>query len=62
MHRTNRVRISDRREAIIWALGQAKKGEILLLAGKGHENYIIDQNGKHDFSEKEIIKNTLGLS
>ena len=62
MHKTNRVRISDRREAIIWALGQAKKDEILLLAGKGHENYIIDQNGKHDFSEKEIIKNTLGLS
>lgn len=56
MKKKNHIRIENREKAIIWALNQAKKGEILLLAGKGHENYIIDQNGKHPFSEKDIIK------
>ena len=62
MHKTNHLRIPDRREAIIFALKQAEKGEILLLAGKGHENYTIDKYGKHLFSEKEIIKKALGLT
>ncbi|MBQ3490310.1 MAG: UDP-N-acetylmuramoyl-L-alanyl-D-glutamate--2,6-diaminopimelate ligase [Clostridia bacterium] len=56
MKKTNHVRIENREKAIIRALNQAEKGEILLLAGKGHENYSIDKNGKHAFSEKEIIK------
>lgn len=55
------LRVPDRKEAILLALKQAESGEILLLAGKGHENYTIDQNGKHTFSEKEIIKNALGI-
>jgi UDP-N-acetylmuramoyl-L-alanyl-D-glutamate--2,6-diaminopimelate ligase len=33
--------IPDRREAIAWALAQAQPGDIVLLAGKGHENSII---------------------
>ena len=61
MKNGNHIRIPDRREAILLALKQAESGEILLLAGKGHENYTIDQNGKHSFSEKEIIKNALGI-
>lgn len=56
MKKQNHVRIENREKAIIWALNQAEKGEILLLAGKGHEDYTIDQNGKHPFSEREIIK------
>lgn len=56
MKKKNHVRMENREKAIIWALNQAEKGEILLLAGKGHENYIIDQNGKRPFSEKEIVK------
>jgi UDP-N-acetylmuramoyl-L-alanyl-D-glutamate--2,6-diaminopimelate ligase len=62
MHKENHIRIPSRKDAILFALRQAQKGEILLLAGKGHENYTIDQNGKHTFSEKEIIKNALGSS
>ena len=61
MKKGNHIRVPDRREAILFALKQAESGEILLLAGKGHENYIIDKNGKHTFSEKEIIKNALGI-
>lgn len=59
MQKENHIRITDRKDAIVWALKQATKGEILLLAGKGHENYIIDQKGKHAFSEKEIIHQAL---
>ena len=61
MRKENHLRIPDRKEAILRALAQAEAGEILLLAGKGHENYAIDQNGKHSFSEKEIIKKALGM-
>ena len=62
MQKETHLRIRDREEAIIFALGQAEKGEIILLAGKGHENYTIDNNGKRSFSEKEIIKKALGLT
>ena len=62
MQNGNHLRVPDRREAILLALKQAESGEILLLAGKGHENYTIDKNGKHTFSEKEIIKNALGIT
>lgn len=50
------ITITDRREAIGYALSQASEREILLLAGKGHEEYIIDKTGKHFFSEKEILE------
>ena len=49
------ITISDRSEAIRYALSQASDREILLLAGKGHEEYIIDKSGKHFFSEKIIL-------
>ena len=61
MRKENHLRVRGRAQAIVRALEQAEKGEILLLAGKGHENYTIDQNGKHRFSEKEIIEKALGL-
>jgi len=50
------VVIPDRREAIQYAIRYAKRGDIILLAGKGHETYEIDKNGRHPFSEKEIVK------
>ncbi len=47
--------ITDRREAIRTALALASEGAIVLVAGKGHENYQ-DVNGvKHHFDDKEII-------
>lgn len=47
--------IPDRKEAIIYALSYAKEGDMVILAGKGHEDYEIDKNGKHPFSEINII-------
>ena len=47
--------ISDRREAIITALDSLAPSDVLLLAGKGHEEYIIDRDGRHRFSEREIV-------
>lgn len=47
--------ISDRTEAIYRALSDARPGDVVLLAGKGHEEYIIDHTGKHPYSEKEVV-------
>lgn len=46
--------IEDRAEAIEYAVKTAKSGDIIVLAGKGHEEYEIDFRGKHSFSEKNI--------
>jgi len=46
--------IENRREAIEYAMMTAKDNDIVLLAGKGHEEYEIDALGKRYFSEKEI--------
>ena len=52
--------IKDRREAIEQAVRvYARRGDILVLAGKGHERYQIDATGKHSFDEREIIKEAL---
>ncbi len=50
--------IPNRREAIEYAVSDARPGDILLLAGKGHETYEIDAEGMHPFSEKDIILET----
>ncbi len=50
------VVIPDRKEAIQYVIRQAKRGDVILLAGKGHETYEIDKNGRHAFSEKTIVK------
>ncbi len=47
--------IPDRRKAIETAVHTAEKDEIILLLGKGHEEYEIDKNGKHSFSERDIL-------
>jgi UDP-N-acetylmuramoyl-L-alanyl-D-glutamate--2,6-diaminopimelate ligase len=47
--------IKDRKEAIEYAVRCAKRSDIILLCGKGHEEYEIDSLGKRYFSEKEIV-------
>lgn len=47
--------IVGRQCAIHHLLEHAGDDTVLLLAGKGHENYEIDQTGKHPFSEKKIL-------
>lgn len=48
-------RITDRREAIYRALDIARKGDIVLLAGKGHETYQEIDHIKHHMDEREIV-------
>ncbi len=48
--------ISDRREAIRMACELAVPGDIILIAGKGHENYQIIGNVKHHFDDREEIQ------
>ncbi len=47
--------IPDRAEAIRYAVRHARVGDILLLAGKGHEQYEITAEGMHPFSERDIL-------
>ena len=51
--------ITDRREAIRTAVALAKKGDIILLAGKGHEDYQIIKGEKRHFDDKEELVKAL---
>jgi len=55
------VVIENRRDAIEYALKNANKNDVIILAGKGHENYQEINGGKHPFDEKEIVAEILGL-
>ena len=54
--------ITDRKEAIRKAIGMASKGDIILVAGKGHENYQEVKGVKHHFDDKEVIREIFDLS
>ena len=54
--KTNFEVVPDRKEAIKRAIDIAEEGDIVLLLGKGHEEYEIGINGKVPFSEREIVK------
>ena len=51
--------ITDRTEAIRKALKKAKTGDVVVLAGKGHETYQILKDGKIHYDEREIVKEIL---
>ncbi len=53
--------IVDRREAIRTACMLAKPGDVILVAGKGHEDYQIVQGVKHHFDDHEVIREAFGL-
>ncbi|MBR4267697.1 MAG: UDP-N-acetylmuramoyl-L-alanyl-D-glutamate--2,6-diaminopimelate ligase [Bacteroidales bacterium] len=55
------VRISDRKSAIQTACMMAKEGDIILIAGKGHENYQEINGVRHHFDDKEIVSGQLQL-
>lgn len=48
--------ITDRKEAIRTACMLASQGDVILIAGKGHENYQDIKGVKHHFDDKEIVK------
>ena len=49
------ISITDRREAIKTACMLAQPGDVILVAGKGHENYQEIKGVKHHFDDKEIL-------
>ena len=51
--------ICDRPEAIRWAIDKAGPGDVILLAGKGHEDYQIIGHEKHHMDEREIVADWL---
>jgi UDP-N-acetylmuramoyl-L-alanyl-D-glutamate--2,6-diaminopimelate ligase len=54
--------IEDREQAIRTAVMTAQEGAAILLAGKGHETYQINENGKMHFDEREIVMDAFGLN
>jgi UDP-N-acetylmuramoyl-L-alanyl-D-glutamate--2,6-diaminopimelate ligase len=56
LHFKKTLRITDRREAIKTAVSMANKGDIILVAGKGHENYQEVKGVKHPFDDKLILQ------
>jgi UDP-N-acetylmuramoyl-L-alanyl-D-glutamate--2,6-diaminopimelate ligase len=50
------ISIVDRREAIRTACMMAEKGDVILVAGKGHENYQDVKGVKHHFDDKEVLR------
>lgn len=53
------VRIENRAEAIKYAMENAKCGDIIILAGKGHETYQILNEGTIHFDEREVVYDVL---
>ena len=51
--------IENRREAIRYALEIAREGDVVVLAGKGHETYQEIRGEKHPFDEKIVVKELL---
>jgi UDP-N-acetylmuramoyl-L-alanyl-D-glutamate--2,6-diaminopimelate ligase len=56
MHGQNHERIEDRRAAISRAMAISRPGDLVLLAGKGHETYQIRGTTSYPFDEKEIVR------
>ena len=56
------ISIVDRREAIKTACMMAQKGDVILVAGKGHENYQDVKGVKHHFDDKEELRKAFGIA
>jgi UDP-N-acetylmuramyl-tripeptide synthetase len=57
--KTEYFAISDRRDAIQRAIRSAKSGDVVIIAGKGHENYQIIGNDKFHFDDREVAREAL---
>lgn len=55
------ITIVDRREAIKTACALAQPGDVVLIAGKGHEDYQEIKGVKHHFDDKEEIEKVFGI-
>lgn len=53
------VEIPDRKEAIAYAIHHGEPGDIIVLAGKGHENYQEIKGKKYPMDERDLIRDIL---
>ena len=60
IQRHRAVRIPDRREAIGFAIRQADLGDLVLVAGKGHETTQVIGSDRISFSDRTVVANLLG--
>ena len=56
------ISIADRREAIRTACMMAEKGDVILIAGKGHEDYQEIKGVKHHFDDHEVVRECFGAA
>ena len=56
---SEKYRLDDRREAIYFALSKAEEGDVVLIAGKGHEDYQIVGSEKKHFDDLEVASEWL---
>ncbi|MBQ7464838.1 MAG: UDP-N-acetylmuramoyl-L-alanyl-D-glutamate--2,6-diaminopimelate ligase, partial [Lachnospiraceae bacterium] len=54
------IMIIDRKEAIAYAISHAQDGDVIVLAGKGHEDYQEIRGNKYPMDERELIKDIIG--
>ena len=59
MKKDNHITIVNRKEAIAKAIEIAEEGDVIILAGKGHETYQEINHIKHDFDERAVVKEIL---
>ncbi|AYE35608.1 UDP-N-acetylmuramoyl-L-alanyl-D-glutamate--2,6-diaminopimelate ligase [Clostridium septicum] len=59
INKTNYLAIENRIEAIKLAISMAEEGDVIVLAGKGHESYQITNEGYIHFDEREIVDEIL---
>ena len=59
IEKTNYLAIENRSEAILLALKMAEPGDVVVLAGKGHETYQINNEGVIHFDEREVVDEIL---
>lgn len=60
MGSASRRRFTDRTEAILTILQEVRSGDVLMLAGKGHESYQVIGTTKLDFDERLIVEGAVG--
>ena len=61
VHAKKTLSIADRREAIKTAASIAETGDIILVAGKGHENYQEIKGERFDFDDMKTLTEMLNL-
>lgn len=54
--------IQDREEAVLFAVEMARQGDILLIAGKGHENYQEIQGVRYPMDDRELVRKAVRLA